>query len=220
MPLTKYYFKHAISAFFEMPRDNAREILPAHLQPVEIRHGQSVLAITAFDFTDSMVGPYTEIFLAVIVPPLVRHGEAMPKSAMYPFMLGTSTQAAREHAIERWHLPHHMKNVAVDFDDSSKRISIKVHEEGMPILDFAISPHAWVEADDLYQSFMHTQAERFKVDVHMKGRFTEHEEETGDLTLYEHPMCEKLRINDVAAYPFREMWMQNGVQTFEELETI
>ncbi len=220
MPLTKYHFKQAVSAFFEMPRDNAREILPAHLQPVELHHGQSILAITAFDFTDSMVGPYTEIFLAVIVPPLVRHGQAMPKSAMYPFMLGTSTQAAREHAIERWHLPHHMKNVSVEFDDSNKRMAVKVHEGGVPILDFAISPHAWVEADDLYQSFMNMQTEHFKVDVRMKGRFTEHEEETGELTLYEHPMCEALRINDVSAYPFREMWMQNGVQTFEELETI
>jgi len=77
-----------------------------------------------------------------------------------------------------------------------------------------------VDADDLYQSFMHTQADRFKVNVHMKGRFTEHEEETGELMLYDHPMCDKLHINDIAAYPFREMWMQHGVQTFEELESI
>jgi len=220
MPLTKYCFKNAVNAFFEMPRENARAILPAHLHPMEIRHGEAVLAITAFDFSDSMVGPYTELFLAVIVPPLVRPGEPMPKSAFYPFMLATSTQAARDHAIERWHLPHHMKNVSVDFEESNKRMSVRVHEAGVPILDFAISPHTWVDADDLYQSFMHTQADRFKVNVHMKGRFTEHEEETGELMLYDHPMCDKLHINDIAVYPFREMWMQNGVQTFEELESI
>ena len=220
MPLTKYCFKNAVNAFFEMPRENARAILPAHLHPMEIRHGEAVLAITAFDFSDSMVGPYTELFLAVIVPPLVRPGEPMPKSAFYPFMLATSTQAARDHAIERWHLPHHMKNVSVDFEESNKRMSVRVHEAGVPILDFAISPHTWVDADDLYQSFMHTQADRFKVNVHMKGRFTEHEEETGELTVYDHPMCDKLHVNDIAVYPFREMWMQNGVQTFEELESI
>jgi len=67
---------------------------------------------------------------------------------------------------------------------------------------------------------MHTQADQFKVNVHMKGRFTEHEEETGELTVYDHPMCDKLHVNDIAVYPFREMWMQNGVQTFEELESI
>jgi hypothetical protein len=67
---------------------------------------------------------------------------------------------------------------------------------------------------------MHTEADRYRVSVHMNGRFTEHEEETGEMTLHEHPMCELLRIDEIASYPFREMWMKNGVQTFEELENI
>jgi hypothetical protein len=220
VPLTKYYFKNAVSGFFEMPRGNAREILPAHLQPMEVRHGEAVLAVTAFDFSESMVGPYTELFLAVIVPPLVRPGEPMPKSAFYPFMLGTSTAAARAHAIERWHLPHYMKDVTLDFEESGGRMNVRVREGNTPILDFKISQHSWVDADDPYQSFMHTRENRFKVNVRMKGRFTEHEEESGELTIHDHPMCEKLRVDEIAAYPFREMWMKNGVQTFEELEAI
>ncbi len=220
MPLTKYRFNNAVNAFFEMPRENAREILPAHLQPMEVRHGQGVLAVTAFDFVESMVGPYTELVLAVIVPPLVRPGEPMPKSAFYPFMVATSTAAARAHAIERWHLPHYMKDIAVDFEELGGRMSVRVRGAGTSIIDFKISQHTWVDADDPYQSFMHKAEERFKVNIHMKGRFTEHEEESGELTIYDHPMCEKLRADEIAAYPFREMWMKNGVQTFEELEAI
>jgi hypothetical protein len=220
MPLTRYGFKNAVNAFFEMPRDNAREILPPHLQPMEVRHGQGVLAVTAFEFTESMVGPYTEIFLAVIVPPLVRPGEPMPKSAFYPFMVATSTAAARAHAIERWHLPHYMKNVEVIFEESGGRVDVRIREGRAPILDFGISQHAWTDVDDLYQSFMHTADNRYKVDVNLKGHFSEHEEETGELTFYDHAMCRQLRVDEIAGYPFREMWMKDGVQTFQELEPI
>jgi hypothetical protein len=218
MPLTKYHFANAVSAFFEMPRDNARELLPSHLLPLEVRHGQSVLQVTAFDFTDSLAGPYKEIYLAVIVPPLVRHGGAMPKSALFPFMLATTTKAARDHAIERWHLPHYMKDVSIDFEHTGKRVTVKVRDEGGPVLDLAISEHAWTKADDLYQSFMIKDAERFKVDVRMAGRFTQHEEESGELTMHDHPVCSRIRVDEIASYPFREIWMKDGVQTFQELE--
>jgi hypothetical protein len=33
-------------------------------------------------------------------------------------------------------------------------------------------------------------------------------------------MCEAVLNGNVASYPFRELWMQNGVQTFQELQTI
>jgi hypothetical protein len=187
---------------------------------MEVRHGQAVLAVTAFDFTESMVGPYTEIFLAVIVPPLVRPGESMPKSAFYPFMVATSTAASRAHAIERWHLPHYMKDIDVDFEESDGHVAVRVREDRAPVLDFAISQHTWTEVDDLYQSFMHTPEKRFKVNVNLKGRFSEHEEETGELTFYDHPMSRQLRIDEIAGYPFREMWMKEGVQTFQELEPL
>ena len=54
----------------------------------------------------------------------------------------------------------------------------------------------------------------------MRGPHSEHEEELGSLTLYEHPMTAQLTCDQVATIPFREQWMTNGVQVFEELETI
>lgn len=220
MPLTKYKFANAVNAFFEMPTEAALELLPKHLQPLELRHDSSIFALTLFDFTESMVGAYGEVVLAVIVSPIVKPGGVFPKSAFYPFLVGTSTPAAREHAIERWHLPHHMADVGVDFAETDGSIDVRVHESDRPILECTISAHKWSIVDQLYQCFMIDGEQRFKADIHMQGRFTEHEEESGTLKLYDHPMVEALNGHAIATYPFREMWMKDGLQTFEELETI
>lgn len=219
MPLTRYAFNQAVSAFFEMPTEMARELIPSHLEPLEVHHGSAVLAITAFDFSDSEVGPYQEIVLAAIVPPLVQGGE-FPKSAFYPFVLGTSTPESREHAIERWHLPHYMKDVQLDFKPSADRIDVRVREGSSSILEMRATAYEWEEVNHLYQSFMDEGDGHYKVNIHMQGRFTEHEEERGWLKLHDHPMCNGLDADEIDETPFRELWMQTGVQTFEELESI
>lgn len=220
MPLTHYGFKTAVSAFFEMPTDQAASLLPSHLRPLEVHHGSAIFAATAFDFTDSMVGPYHEIVLAVIVPPVVHPQGQFPKSAFFPFLVGTSTRASREHAIERWHLPHYMQDVQVEFRESNAMIEAHVHESGKPILDLSVGQHRWEKADDLYQSFMVNASSAFKVDIHMRGLFSEHEEEKGRLALHPHPMTERLDADEIETVPFRELWMKDGRQTFEELETL
>jgi hypothetical protein len=220
MPLTHYRFRTAVSAFFEMPTNLAVTLLPSHLKPLEVHHGSGIFAVTAFDFTESMVGPYQEIVLAVIVPPLVQAGAQFPKSAFYPFLLGTSTKASRDHAIERWHLPHHMADIAVDFDARDGELSARVREGESPILDFSVVDHHWEKADDLYQSFMNDRTASYKVDIHMRGTFSEHEEERGQLVLHEHAMTRALDADEIEDVPFRELWMRDGMQTFEELETL
>jgi len=220
MARTTYRFRNAVSAFFEMPTEAARKLLPAHLQPMEVRHGSGVFALTAFDFTDSMVGAYQEIVLAVIVPPVARPGEAFPRSAFYPFLLGTSTRASREHAIERWHLPHHMADVELDFQEGDGGVDVRVREGKSAILDLGVVEHDWSRVDHLYQCFMVDGDTGLKVDIHMQGRFSEHEEEKGRLAIHDHPMCRGLDPDEVSDRPFRELWMRDGVQIFEELETL
>lgn len=220
MPLTQYFFKNAVSAFFEMSRDAAKRALPPHLEPMEVKHGLGVFAVTAFDFTKSEVGPYTELVLAVITPPVLGVGGEFPRSAFYPFVVGTSTEASREHAIERWHLPHYMADIAVDFDVQDGHVKVHAHEKDRPILDLTVNEHKWTKVNHLYQAFTVEPPRRFKADIHMEGPFTEHEEESGDIVIHPHPMCEPLLDADVASYPFRELWMKDGVQTFEELQTI
>ncbi len=220
MPLTRYHFKNAVNGFFEMSRDHAKRLVPSHLEPMELRHSIGVFAVTAFDFTQSEVGPYTELVMAVITPPRIGVGGEFPRSAFYPFVVATSTEAARLHAIERWHLPHYMADIAVEFHEENGGMRVHAHEKGRPILDMAVSAHKWSAVNHLYQAFTVDSPSRFKADIHMEGSFTEHEEESGELVLHPHPMCESVLNADVASYPFRELWMRDGVQTFEELQTI
>lgn len=221
MPLTRYHFANAVSAFYEINRDAAKQLLPSHLEPMEVKHGLGVFAITAFHFTESEVGEYDEIVLAIITPPQLGVTGEFPRSAFFPFVVGTSSEASRSHAIERWHLPHYMSDIAADFNIEGGRVGVRVREGDRSVLDFSVSDHKWSRVNHLYQAFMVDDSSgKYRADIHMEGEFAEHEEETGDLELHRHPMSDSLLDAGVASYPFRELWMKNGVQTFEELQTL
>jgi len=215
--LTRYGYRDAISGFFEFPTENARRILPRHLEPAELHHGSSIFAMTVFDFTESEVGDYGEVVMAVIVSPLVKPGERLPKSAFYPYLVGTTTKAAREHAIERWHLPHWMEDVEVGFDRQGKTVTARVRVDGSPVADLTITDHSWNPVSHLYQCFMKDDQGAYLANITMEGRQSEHEEETGRIKLHEHPFNKDLEISEIYEQPFREMWMREGRQTFEPL---
>jgi hypothetical protein len=220
MEYTYYGFSNAVSAFFEMPTADARKLLPAHLQPLEVQHTRSILSVTAFRFTESMVGEYYEIVLSVIVPPRVETGKQLPKAAFFPFMVGTTTDASREHAIARWHLPHYMKAIQMEMTPGDGVMDVTVRDAGRPILDMSVTSHDFQPVRDLYNSFMVDGNDKYKVNIYMEGPHAEHEEERGRLTLYEHEMTEGLTLADVSDTPFREQWLKGGLQTFEEMERI
>ncbi len=220
MELTEYGFKNAVGAFFEMPTSDARKILPAHLQPLEVQHERSILAVTAFQFTESMVGEYDEVVMSVIVPPMMEAGRPLPKAAFYPFMVGVTTDASRQHAIERWHLPHYMKNLDMDFTETEDELSLSISDEGRPVLDLSVTNFPGAPETVLFNAFTVNEEDRFKVNILMDGPHTEHEEEAGSLTLHPHEMTEALTLDDISTIPFREQWFHGGRQTFEELEKI
>jgi hypothetical protein len=222
MDYTFYGFKNCVGGFFEMPTADARKLLPSHLEPLEMQHTRSILALTAFQFTESEVGVYEEVVLAVIVPPMVEAGKALPKAAFYPFMVGTSTEAAREHAIERWHLPHYMKDLESRFTESGGEMEVNVLDGSDPVLDLVVTQRDYVDTRNLYNAFTVEDGGdgRFKANIYMEAPHSEHEEEQGSLTLYEHAMTDGLTIDDINSYPFREQWYQAGLQTFEPLMTL
>ena len=220
MRLTTYRFKHCIGAMFEMSTADARKILPAHLQPLEVQHTRSVLAVLAFQFTDSEVGAYDEVVLSVVTPPRVEPGKPLPQAAFYPFMLATSTEAAREHAMERWHLPHYMKNLDFSFRAEDGEMRVEVAEDGASVLELKVSQHSFKPVNYPYHCFMVDGDKRLKVNIFMNAEHSQHEEETGELVLRPHPMTEGLTLTEVSSYPFREEWYGPGIQTFEEVENI
>jgi hypothetical protein len=214
---TRYGYADAISGFFEFPTENARRLLPSHLEPAELHHGSSIFSLTAFDFTESLVGEYREVVMAVIVAPLVKPGERLPKSAFYPYLVATTTEASRQHAIERWHLPHWMEDVEVDLTREPGRMVAAIRAGGEAVAELTVTDHSWNPVSHLYQSFMKDDAGAYLANILMEGSQSEHEEETGRLVLHDHPFNKDLDVAEVYEQPFREIWMQKGAQTFDPL---
>jgi hypothetical protein len=220
MSITRYGYSNAISGFFEFPTENAKRILPHHLEPVEVHHGTSIFSMTVFDFTESMVGPYGELVMSVIVAPLVKPGERLPKSAFFPYLVGTTTKAARDHAIERWHLPHWMEAIEVAFAKDGRAITASVRADGAPVAELKISDYSWTPVSHLYQAFTNDGDNAYLAHILMEGQQSEHEEETGRIVLHDHPINKDLTISEVYDVPFRELWMRDGQQLFDPLVTL
>lgn len=220
MPLTRYRFRHAVGAFLEVPRELAIRCLQGRHEPLEANHGIGVLAVTAFDFIDSEVGAYQELVLSILTPPRISPDGAWPRSAFFPFMVGTNSEASRLHAIERWRLPHYINDIDVAFEASADRIRVRAREGVRSIVDLDVSGGAWRHTHQPYQVFSASETQLYKVDVQMEGRSTEHEEETGRVLFHDHPMCACLVGADVTSRPFRELWQRNGVQSFEALKVL
>jgi hypothetical protein len=217
LSITRYGYRDAISGFFEFPTDNARRILPRGFEPVEPHHSTSILAITVFDFDESEVGEYGEVVYAVIVPPLVRDAR-LPKSAFFPWQVATTTRASREHAIERWKLPHWMEDIKIEFDRSKPgRTTARVAADGSLALEMTITEHSWQPVSHLYQSFQHDESGSYLANILFEGEKSEHEEETGSLVLHDNAFNKDIVLSEVYETPFRELWMRKGCQLFDPL---
>jgi hypothetical protein len=216
----QYHYRDAIGGFFEFPTDNARALLPQDLQPIEPHHGSSVLSVMAFDFHDSPVGSYGELILSILTSPRVEHGQPWPRSAFFPFRLATTTRESREHAIERWHLPHYMKDIDLRWDRGDGHITIHATERGQPIVDMTITEFEWSRVEHRYQAFMHDEDGFYSSTIVMGGQFSENEEEKGGIVIHTQAMTELLEDWELTTTPFRELWMKNGVQTFHPLQQL
>lgn len=220
MEYTVYKFSNCVGGYFEMPTSDARALLPGHLQPVELQHSRSIFAITCFEFTESLVGAYNEVVLAVVVPPMVEPGKPLPKAGFHPFMVATTSAESRAHAIERWHLPHYMKDLDISFEGGEGEMVVHVTDEGRPVLSLTVGEHAYAPTNRLYNCYMTDADGRYKANIYMEGPHSEHEEERGSLELHPHAMTAGLTLADIGTVPFREEWYRNGVQTFEPLEHV
>ena len=216
----RYYFRDAIGGFFEFPTENARALLPAELQPIEPHHGSSVLSVMAFDFHDSPVGEYGELILSILVSPRVQTGQPWPRSAFWPFRLGTTTAESRQHAIERWHLPHYMQDISIAWGRGDGHITINATDRGEPIVDMTITEHEWSTVEHPYQAFMYDDEGAYTSTIVMAGQFSENEEERGGIVIHTQKMTDLLANWEVDVTPFRELWMRDGVQTFHPLHQL
>ena len=157
-----YRFHTGVSAFFEMATSDARDLLPSHLEPIEVTHQRSVLSVTAFLFDDSVVGPYTELMFSVVVPPMVAQWGQHAKAGFYPFLAATSSAEARRIKSERFHFPYHDECIDAQFIETDDRLRIRVFGGKERILDLSVTPGAWETTTHLLQGFMMNGDERLR----------------------------------------------------------
>ena len=212
-------YADGISGYFEFPTDNARRLLPPHLEPVELHHGSSILSMTVFDIPSSLAGAHRSVAMSVMVVPYVQGGagEWLPKAAAYPYLCGTTSFMPRQLAGSMFHLPHWNENLKIDLVREGKSITARVAAGNEPVADLTISEYEWEPTEYVYQTFMKDNSGAYRSDIKVTAEISEHEEETGKLVLYDHPFHTGLMIADVYDVPFREIWTRKAVQTLGPL---
>lgn len=213
----KYGYADAVNVLCEFPTENARRILPSHLTPLEPHHGLSVFSMIAFDFTDSVVGSYREVVMSVAIAPLVEPGLPVPRVSFFPYLVATTTESSRQHAIDTWHLPHWMEDVEIEFDAGDGTLTASVGVGGAPVARMTVHQHRWERVAHDYQGCIQDDAGSWIAKILMEGLASEHENEQGSLELHDHDFNVLLDVEDVCEVPFREMWMRHGQQTFAPL---
>ncbi len=218
--MSKAYFTTGVSALFEMATADAERILPSHLQPIEVRPQRSILNVTAFHFRESEVGPYAELILSVVVPPLIGRWRHHPKAGFYPFIAATSSETSRAHLYERMRVPMHPENLDLQLIERDGELRIRAWAEQSPVVDLTVTQHKWHSSTHLLHSFTMDGDRRLKADVQIHGRYTMHEHERGRITLFDHPITSMLTLDEVARYPFREHWLKEGYELVHPLESL
>lgn len=217
-PLVKYDFSTGVSAFFEMATSDAVALLPAYLQPIEVRHQRSVLSVAAFLFHESEIGAYAELMFSVIVPPQVAKWGEHAKAGFYPFLAATSCAEARRRRSERFHFTYLDQDIDAQFIETRNRLRVRAWALGDPIVDFSVTQRSWEETSHLLQGYSAEGDERYRTTVRISGEYTVHENEQGNMTLFPHSLTERLLRKEISAYPFREHWFKNGTEVFQSTE--
>ncbi len=219
MPISRYSFRTGVSAFFEMATPDALAVLPEYLQPIEVRHQRSVLAVTAFLFEDSDDGPYTELMFSVIVPPMVAKWGEHAKAGFFPYLAATSSAESRRRRSERFHFKYLDEDIDTQFIETGDRCRVRAWARGEPLVDFSVTQRAWEDTSHLLQGFSTCGEQRFRSTVQISGSYTVHENEQGSMTLFDHALTAPLLAQEIASYPFREHWFKNGTEVFHSLES-
>jgi hypothetical protein len=218
--LVRYPFTRAASAFFELPIETARRILPERIEPVEMRHGTAVLSVSAFDF-DLPGGPaFQQMQISIVVAPFAQAGGVYPRTALFPFAVAISHPQMRVEAAERFHVKMWDAEIKIEFEEQERSLSVKMAADGNPVVDLTIYDYVWEHVFDVYQCYIEAPDGRYVAQFSVEGATSDHEEGRGSLRLHTHSFNEALAGTEIDSVPFREVWIRNGMQSFEPLTRI
>ncbi len=118
----------AVAGIFLAPTLKLRDLLPtSKLVPAEVMPGKGLLAVVAFDYRDTSIGPYREVGIAVparyrprfnpmLVPPL-RMAASLSYEA-FVWQLPVTTETALHAGIDIWGYPKFLAEI--EFEESEE----------------------------------------------------------------------------------------------------
>jgi hypothetical protein len=215
--MSRYQFRSALCGFFHADASRAASVLPESMVLVESHPGLAVLAVTVFDFHASEVGPYQELVASLVVLPWAPRGERLPDVAVFPFLLATSTEVARDHSVERWRLPKLDRCLAFELDRSSDERVAVVRDGGQLVLRLRVTGQKMFDSRRAYQYFGADAEHLYRSVIEFEGQLSEHEDERGALELGDHELAASLASLLDDPIPFREQCMDAGEERFGEL---
>jgi hypothetical protein len=113
-----------------------------------------------------------------------------------------------------------MEDIEIKFTVSDQEIRASASQGGSKILDMLITDYEWETVEHHYQAFEHDATGSYMATMAMNAQFSENEEERGSIEIYPHAFTKGLDPDALNSTPFRELWMRDGKQTFDPLETI
>ena len=134
-----YYDFRMISSTFTAKTKKLKKLLPhPNFKPIEILPGTGMLIITAFEYSDTSIGPYNEIGIAIPVkfPPrfLIPGLSAISMIrkncfSVYIHHLPVTTEIARMGGVHFYNYPKFLSEITFEDQDQNLEVTLRENEE-------------------------------------------------------------------------------------------
>ena len=180
VPIPSIYRGKALTAVFPVSYEKAAAMIHSkNLKPARLSFSKALLSVTAFDFSESPVGPYTELVFAV--PVFCKSKINLP---LAPLLLSKyyrnfgfhvldifqSTTIAVKHGNLLTGYPHNSHLIDVEFVGSDYGVNVKVFNRDGIILSIKTSkPHTGKQVENSHNTFFEKDESFFKIGMDVIG---------------------------------------------------
>lgn len=188
--------------------------------PAEIFWGKSLLSITLFDFSESPVGPYTELVFAtpILYKPKIRiplvpliKDQIFKKYNLFVFDIIQSTEMAIKHGNILTGYPHNPNLIDVTFEESKKDINVRSYGDSKSIIDIQLNkPRKEKLIEESYFTYFIKENSPYKIkmDIYAIGGNVK----INKLSLGDHKLAELIENLSISYKPFQARYSRDVIE--------
>jgi hypothetical protein len=199
------------------------------VESAEVFFGKSLLCVTLFDFSQSPVGPYTELVFSTPVSykskiklPLISllKDEISKKFNLYIIDIAQSTKIAIEHGNLLTGYPHNQNLINVAFEERGKNVNAKAYGDDGDIISIQIEkPEKERIFKENYFTYFEKDGNPFKIQMDIYG--IGGNVKINELNIGRHKLAEIVRNLDAVCRPLSTRYARDVIEinpvTREEL---